>query len=139
MVVEGEANAISWPPRDPNDERRHNRPFQLPSSPWTYENGSVNPNLRPSNDSLRQRSGQRVSSVPPYHPDYRGSADDDSDEYDDNVEAPLNRKRLGSEGYEVQPIDREKLLAQFILDQAAQDGRYVAYEPEPHSESEIDN
>lgn len=110
----------------------------------------MNPNLRPSNGELRQTSAQKrrrreqegASSVPPYHPNFQKSTEADlsdqdfSTDSDDYDEVRPVRKRLGSEGYEVKPIDREEMLRQFILEQAAEDGRYNRYEPQPASESE---
>jgi len=44
--------------------------------------------------------------------------------------------RRGSEGYEVRPIDREQLLAEYITDRAQEDGHYSRYVPEPPSDPE---
>jgi len=44
--------------------------------------------------------------------------------------------RRGSEGYEVRPIDREQLLAEYIADRAQEDGHYYRYVPEPPSDHE---
>lgn len=44
--------------------------------------------------------------------------------------------RRGSEGYEVRPIDREQLLAEYITDRAQEDGHYRRYVPEPPSDPE---
>lgn len=70
-----------------------NHELVLPDSPWTYESGSVNPSLEPSN-AYRRASKARTrteakssrhtniahttgfaSSVPPYHPDYNADGD----------------------------------------------------------------
>lgn len=83
-----------WPPSDPNDIRPldydhedDNVSVNLPDTPWTYENGSLNPSLVPSNAFRRRAAGPDkrkkgkgkssrncvsgpVSSVPPYHPDF---------------------------------------------------------------------
>ena len=151
----------SWPPHDPT-ERTYSDPdhtLNLPSSPWTYDNGSLNPNLRPSNGTTRQRRPRRtqagptdaIASVPPYHPDYdasqagTGRADGWSidgstaesaseDEYDER-EGPLPRVRRDSEGYVVAPIGREDMLARYIAGLTSEEGRYQRYEPELLSES----
>lgn len=141
----------SWPPRDPTEEHA----FQLPESPWTYENGSLNPNLRSSGGSARQRRTRltkhavegAASSVPPYHPDYGRNTRDEEHSIDgstadsvsdDNYDADprtLPRIRRDSEGYTVRNVDREAMLAQYIEDMTAQEGRYERYVPEPMSES----
>ena len=92
---------MNWPPQDPashrygphfddaddDDETDHQQGtgFELPSSPWTYENDSLNPELQPSNarhratqQQLRARNNAKakkakkgmIANVPPYHPDY---------------------------------------------------------------------
>ena len=153
-----------WPPEDPDryiypdDDPNHK--LELPASPWTYENGSINPDLRPTSTSTataRRRPSARArtkaaegpyASVPPYHPDYHrqeshetypvdSSSEDDDDDYED--EHPGRRRefvRRGSEGYEVRPIDREELLRQYIEDRTTEPGRYQLYVPDPPSEPE---
>ena len=80
-----------WPPEDPAARMDEDHVFTLPKDPWTYRNGSFNPDLHPgsSNYGLRERRGstalrQRHAdpypgeggemdgtyAVPPYHPDY---------------------------------------------------------------------
>ena len=80
-----------WPPEDPAARMDEDHVFTLPKDPWTYGNGSFNPDLHPGSldHELRERRGsgaskQRhtnpypgsggetdgVSAVPPYHPDY---------------------------------------------------------------------
>lgn len=152
--------AASWPPKDPNPypSSDPNHVFTLPESPWTYENGSVNPNLQPTNMARvastsrrrRGRPGKRepISSVPPYHPDYRPPGDNDafsdsppsSDSESLDEEGGLKRPRKlfrrGSEGYEVHAIDREAMLRQYVEDQVHEPGRYNVYVPDPSSASE---
>jgi len=134
-----------WPPQDPTAYNNHT--FSLPANPWTYENGSLNPDLQPSNTSrLRERtSSKRVrptSALPPYHPDYKESATDeeaescDSDDEYWEQSAPQKLVRRGSEGYEVRPVDREEMLRQYVDEQTHMQGRYNVYEPEVDSESE---
>ncbi|KAL7285081.1 hypothetical protein ACG7TL_000173 [Trametes sanguinea] len=146
-----------WPPRDPeayvHPEEDPPHRFQLPASPWTYENGSLNPALQPSSARRRKTTPTAqgpYASVPPYHPDYHndtnystydsGSEDDDDDDdgggeqNNDGVGRPREFVRRGSEGYEVRPINREALLAQYIEDRTAQPGRYNLYVPDPPSE-----
>lgn len=134
----------------------------MADSPWTYENGSVNPNLIPSNGA-RLRAKKRgppnedmdgVYNLPPYHPDFQeggmqqpqyyeedmdGESDDD-EETDAYFDSNRPRVRRGSEGYEVLPIDREEMLRRYMeeMNEASQD-KYVRYVPEPDSESEEDS
>lgn len=92
---------MSWPPQDPASHRygphiddaddddemeeQSGTGFELPSSPWTYDTGSLNPDLEPSNarrrateQQLRSRHKPKrngvnqgaIANVPPYHPDY---------------------------------------------------------------------
>ncbi|KAH8110616.1 zf-DHHC-domain-containing protein [Phellopilus nigrolimitatus] len=183
QVVEADdEQAQAWPPEDPTSFRVHadyaydgdgdERALDLPASPWTYENGSVNPTLEPSNAYRRASKGttksrpkQRqtasrttgfVASVPPYHPDYAGGSDGefvgaghvsssasaseedyDSDEcrYNENNNGGGSRVRLGSEGYEVQPVDREEVLRRYILSRGAEAGHFRRYVPESGSGS----
>ncbi|TBU62562.1 zf-DHHC-domain-containing protein [Dichomitus squalens] len=149
-----------WPPEDPDrylypeDDPDHK--LELPASPWTYANGSVNPDLRPTTTgTARRRNPARArakaaegpyASVPPYHPDYHRQeshetypvdSEDEDEQYAD--EHPGRRReflRRGSEGYEVRPIDREELLKQYIVDRTAEPGRYQLYVPDPPSEPE---
>lgn len=125
--------------------------LELPSSPWTYENGSLNPHLETSNARQRRNKPKPkgpISNVPPYHPDYvppqDGDVDnypvDDSseDEYDDEDKEkqhkPKRLVRRGSEGFEVHTIDREHMLKQWIETTVEEPGRYQHYAPEPSSE-----
>jgi palmitoyltransferase ZDHHC6 len=136
-----------WPPTDPTAYNNHT--FSLPSDPWTYENGSLNPDLQPSNSSrLRERSSTSrragaTSSVPPYHPDFdEQSADEgqfpDSESQDDywNGPTPSRLVRRGSEGYEVRPINREDMLRMYVEEQTHMQGRYNTYVPETSSGSD---
>ncbi len=159
-----DSGAESWPPKDPNPYPNH--VFTLPQSPWTYENGSFNPELKPSNklhaqsSTTRRRKSQPkdVSSVPPYHPDYKPPGDneafsdtapsvDEEDEVEEYILRPQNNpKRLvrrGSEGYEVGTIDREQMLREHVESQVHEPGRYRLYAPDPvtpsESESEVED
>lgn len=127
-----------WPPRDPALESQ--KPFKLPDSPWTYENGNVNPALRPSNGRPRpidERSSARAytSALPPYHPDFEHdaypvrsySAESDTDP-EEEYQGP--KVRRGSEGYEVRPINREEMLREYIQSEVERTGRYEVYQPE---------
>ena len=63
--------------------------FVLPASPWTYENGALNPHLAASNARLRSVSQRRagpVSALPPYHPDYEEPASEDGEDEEDGSE-----------------------------------------------------
>ena len=133
----------SWPPRDPTIPAE--APFVLPPSPWTYENGSVNPNLEPYNSQTREatRPAKRrprgaepgTYSLPPYHPDYQEgpeTPDDSSSDY--TLEEGDGRIRRGSEGYEVRPVDREAMLSRYLKQLGEEPGRYRRYIPQPESE-----
>ena len=142
-----------WPPPDPTE---YNGGWTQPASPWTYDNDGPNPALVPSNSPSAQhlRSRKRdpagTSAVPPYHPDYdessqheygAGEVDYDYDDGERFAEYEKVRQRMpfvrrGSEGYEVRPIDREQLLAEYIADRAQEDGHYSRYVPEPPSDPE---
>lgn len=147
---------VSWPPRDP-DERQfnpgqdeRNEGFSLPSSPWTYENGSLNPSLQPSNSHLRSSTSSRrrnkgpVYALPPYHPDYNHQQQSEdtslhsyysssSDEENGHDGMGRVRVRRGSEGYELRPVDREEMLRRYIEGRGDEVGRYNRYVPEPDS------
>lgn len=145
----------SWPPSEPNHVRRTDPKYDddeeyemtLPASPWTYENGDLNPDLTPSNarglSSMRRRGP--VANVPPYHPDYvasttagdyNSSSVTDSDEERYSGGGPGHHIRRGSEGYEVQPVDREEILRRYIMTRGEEAGRYKRYVPEPDSASD---
>ena len=155
-----------WPPQDPDryiyPEDDPNHKFELPASPWTYSNGTLNPDLHPTQTTTRRRTGTTArakaaegpyASVPPYHPDYQrqeshetypvdSASEDDDDDADDDRYAyahqghPREFVRRGSEGYEVRPIDREEMLRRYVEDRAAEPGRYHLYVPEPPSDPE---
>ncbi|KAJ7040294.1 zf-DHHC-domain-containing protein [Mycena alexandri] len=100
-------------------------------SPWTYENGSVNPELQASNSSAPRRrkngNGNGASALPPYHPDYQaggGNADEyDTDDDDD----------------EYRYTENSKMRPGISLKLEKQPQRYHRYIPEPESESESDD
>ncbi|KAH0591078.1 hypothetical protein H2248_001184 [Termitomyces sp. 'cryptogamus'] len=154
-MIDSDDGLVIWPPHDTTaltEVPEHD--FILPSSPWTYENGDVNPDLRAFNAERRASAKRRKrvkrrapgeSPLPPYHPDYReqvdkesGSADESSnDEYD--AQGPL--VRTGSEGYEVRPVDREEVLRRYLAEMSQEQGRYKYYIPAPDdgdSESDSD-
>lgn len=153
-------DAEDWPPKDPGarplPEVDPNYVFTLPESPWTYDTGNLNPNLHPSGSASTTRRRSRksskppISSVPPYHPDYKAPSDDGSfsdtapstgeTSGEDGIpEHPRRLVRRGSEGYEVRGIDREAMLRQYISEQMREPGRYNVYMPDPPSESEDDD
>ncbi|CCL98131.1 uncharacterized protein FIBRA_00125 [Fibroporia radiculosa] len=165
QLAEGEdPDAEMWPPEDPAKaytlpEPDPNYKFRLPDSPWTYQNGSLNPNLEPSNARQRSTSQRRrkvlqgpYSSLPPYHPDYNETQDEDAysvssessgyEEYEDNsafahrIAEGVARVRRGSEGYEVKAIDRDAILQKFVEGRTHEPGRYQPYVPQPESDSE---
>ncbi|KAI0778969.1 zf-DHHC-domain-containing protein [Trametes elegans] len=146
-IAEGDDSPAGeeWPPRDPEayvyPDPPANHQFELPPSPWTYANGALNPDLRPS--ATRRRHTGPHAAVPPYHPDYQAPTDgeDDEDDGEDayadaNVGRPREFVRRGSEGVEVRAIDREAMLRQWVEDRAAEPGRYRRYVPDPPSEPE---
>lgn len=156
----------SWPPSDPNDARRLDVNYDdddheliLPETPWTYENGDLNPNLAPSNSRRKSSSARRrrrvpIANVPPYHPDYvepntttfrdgvpensdgyETVSEEDNDEYVDK-ERSGHIVRRGSEGYEIRPVDREEILRRYIASRSEEAGWYNQYVPEPGSDSD---
>ena len=146
-----DADSQAWPPCDPTTQQHHdsglNEGFVLPSSPWTFEDGTLNPSLKPSNAQLRSSRTKRrrpkgVLAVPPYHPDFRQSppssqyASSSSESEEVHNVRPLIRR--GSEGYEILPVDREEMLRRFIETRGLEDGRYNVYVPEPDVESDGD-
>jgi len=155
--------SVPWPPQDPTVQyTNQNSEFNLPLTPWTYENDALNPNLQPYNSHLRASESRRrhsrkregpISSVPPYHPDYRpsnvdtdaasshitSSGSETHETYIGNYGDGSARVRSGSEGYEVRPLDREEILRRYLQDQANEPGRYQVYVPEPEVESEVDS
>ncbi|KAI0673782.1 zf-DHHC-domain-containing protein [Trametes maxima] len=150
-LAEGDDSAgEEWPPRDPEaymyPDEDPNHKFELPPSPWTYENGTLNPDLRPS--TTRRRKQGLHAPVPPYHPDYNGDepelgssaieSDDDNDGSANGDAVGRQREfvRRGSEGYEVRSIDREALLRRYVEDRTAEPGRYHLYVPDPPSDPE---
>lgn len=158
------AVAAQWPPMDPTLQRPEDREAEdtsilLAESPWTYTDGSLNPNLRPTSAAMRRarkaraKAGGPVSSLPPYHPDYQAEEADDaatssnsaesSDDYYEEpgpvIRIPAGRVRRGSEGYEVRPINREEMLTRYIAEQVGEEGRYNVYVPEPDVDSESDD
>jgi len=144
----------SWPPRDPDKElRSHEMQEILSSSPWTYEDESLNPSLKPSNRNGRNARRRRklaaagISPLPPYHPDYQeggntlyGGEAVSSDEYSSSSEPQITDPRIrhGSEGFEVRQDDREEMLKRYMEELGEEPGRYLRYIPEPESESDDD-
>lgn len=165
----------SWPPKDPTIFRPHQdftgedddeppeNSFNLPSSPWTFDNGSLNPNLQPSNTYRRrafksnrtyaEQNEAQGSNEPTYPPNNAepsatasdgnvrdGHYDDGSSEYsldeDELYQESRPWIRRGSEGYEVKPIDREEILRRYILSRGEEAGYYQRYVPEPEPEGE---
>ncbi|KAH9932044.1 zf-DHHC-domain-containing protein [Epithele typhae] len=138
---------VEWPPKDPEayeypDEDPHHQ-FELPDSPWTYENNSVNPLLQPTQTRRRKnaRNGEH-SAVPPYHPDYYHQdtpapyAADSDGEDDEDERTPIPWARSGR--YEVKPIDREAMLRHYVEDRTTEPGRYNVYVPDPPSEPDTE-
>lgn len=107
----------AWPPQDPT-RMPNPPPISSSSSAFIYGEGSLNPNLRPSNAALRQRtqaqmgsssgssSGSRSSSPERYLSDYdddNAGPRDEAAERDDKARRMNSRMRRGSEGWEVRP------------------------------------
>ena len=128
----------------------------LPSSPWTYETETLNPELQASNFQLRQSQLEKrgktkrkivsgASALPPYHPDYHEGGDI-SDSYtisseDEGYSSFGNpRVRRGSEGYEVRGVEnREDMLRSYLEELGETPGRYHRYVSQPvDSDSEED-
>jgi palmitoyltransferase ZDHHC6 len=143
----------SWPPQNPTySSDGPDDALTLPDSPWTYENGSLNPTLEPSNARLRsvaavvkkrkrqvQDQNPGKSSLPPYHPDYDGvsvmdTLEDGNSTSEDSEDTPFVRG--GSEGYEVQSVDREDLMRRYLMEVGQEPGRYHRYIPSPDSDSD---
>ncbi|CAK5264447.1 unnamed protein product [Mycena citricolor] len=122
-----------WPPEDPDFMPRDDR-FKLPDSPWTYENGSVNPDLEPSNAARRRKLANGASALPPYHPDYRPADDTEASESSDEDEYRETGRgvkiRRGSEGYEVRPAQREDMLQRYLAEFGEESQSYHRYIPE---------
>jgi len=124
------------------------------SSPWTYQNGSVNPALQPSNSNLRSRKRkirQKIpgaSSLPPYHPDYREdeqeaayvsySESEESGSSDGVQKLTANRIRRGSEGYEIRQENRDEMLRRYLREVGEDPDRYLRYIPQPDENDELD-
>lgn len=153
-LAESDVIHALWPPQNPahlSDAPDH--ALALPNSPWTYENDSLNPNLEPSNARLRraasmgkQHKRQVIdqefgkSSLPPYHPDFNDAnvtntlEGGDSTSEDSEDTTPFIR--AGSEGYEVQSVDREDVLRRYVMELGQEPGRYHRYISSPDSDSD---
>jgi palmitoyltransferase ZDHHC6 len=134
---------------DTNESPIHDSSIIDKSSPWTYKNNSLNPNLQSSNSESRRRNGSQTfipgaSSLPPYHPDYRpedagvynpgnDEGDESSDEQDPTSRGHLHIRK-GSEGYEIRPEAREEMLKRYMTELGEVPGRYIRYIPQPESE-----
>ncbi|KAK7038357.1 hypothetical protein R3P38DRAFT_3475239 [Favolaschia claudopus] len=130
-----------WQCRDPaevyHEDLKHE--FLFPETPWTYDNGSVNPELQVFKSTSSPPRGKITAdgalSLPPYHPDYRPPEQDESSDDDYGYTDPSRVKvRRGSEGYEVRPAQREDMLARYLLEIGETPQRYHRYIPQPESE-----
>lgn len=146
-----------WPPEEHSSasSSAHSLDAQHNSSPWTYENETLNPALRPSNSQIRESSTRKrrnvnnagVSALPPYHPDYEeGEQNNYEPEYAEESDgsyteegAAAVRVRRGSEGYEVRPQGREEMLRRYLEEMGEEPGRYIRYIPQPESEESGDD
>lgn len=129
------------PPDSPSTEKQ----FQLPSSPWTYDNEGINPNLRPSNSSMLASHGNHAytSALPPYHPDFDGDSSSRarqsySPSPSDEDDFQGVRVRRGSEGFEVHSLDREEMLRSYVETELSREGRYQVYKPDLPLDSDDD-
>ncbi|KAF9486462.1 palmitoyltransferase PFA4 [Pholiota conissans] len=120
------------------------------TSPWTFEDGSLNPALQPSNTALRSANMRYrhqpilgSSLLPPYHPDYKEDdqldeipqySDDDS--YDDQKMELGAHIRQGLEGYEVRTETREEMLQKYLQSLGEQPDRYLQYIPQDDQDSD---
>ncbi|KAF4573227.1 Palmitoyltransferase [Pleurotus pulmonarius] len=145
-LAENEDTTVVWPPEDPdareyddNDDDGAGQ-FELPESPWTYENGALNPNLQPYNSELRtsalQRRRRRQNPQPQSNLNAGEHADESSESEGSYQDFP--RKRRGSEGYEIRPVDRNEMLKRYLEQIGEAPGRYHRYIPQPESDSEDD-
>ncbi|KAF8971687.1 DHHC palmitoyltransferase-domain-containing protein [Flammula alnicola] len=126
-------------------------------SPWTFENESLNPALRPSNSQLRTRRRRipqnnipGASALPPYHPDYQEGEQQpyEPDQYSEDSESSADEKmaphagqhrvRRGSEGYEIRQEGREEMLRKYLEELGEEPGRYVRYIPQVEDDSASD-
>lgn len=124
------------------------------ASPWTIVDGSLNPDLQPSNAALRGSSKMRrrrppipgASSLPPYHPDYQEEdsthqsqpyyKSSDDEDYDDPPSKVHVRR--GSEGYEIRPESREQMLREYLESLGEQPDRYLRYIPQVEEDFDTD-
>ena len=142
LVESGE----EWPPREWEADTSPIHKDITESSPWTYDNESLNPNLQPSNSQSRRRrvsqpSSPGTSSLPPYHPDYKegdqgayNPGNDESQYEEESTPRGRLHVRRGSEGYEIRPEEREEMLRRYLTDLGEEPGRYLRYIPQPESE-----
>jgi len=144
----------AWLPQDSISESSSEPSDPLKdSSPWTYENESLNPTLAPSNSQIRASNTRRrrttknaIFAAPslPHHPDYQEQ--DESEQYSGTSEGSVDeqylqksgqlRVRRGSEGYEVRPAAREEMLRQYLENLGEKPGRYLRYIPQVEDEDE---
>ena len=137
-----------WHPQDSISESSSEPSDPLKdSSPWTYENESLNPTLAPSNSQIRASDARRrrttKNAIPvapslPHNPDYQEQYE--SEQYSETSEGSVDeqyfqksgqlRVRRGSEGYEVQPAAREEMLQQYLENLGEEPGRYLRYIPQ---------
>ncbi|KAG9222487.1 hypothetical protein CCMSSC00406_0002822 [Pleurotus cornucopiae] len=145
-LAENEDTTMVWPPEDPdareyddNDDDGAGQ-FELPESPWTYENGALNPSLQPYNSELRTSALQRRHKR--QNPQTQSNTNADEHVYESSESESsyqeFPRKRRGSEGYEVRPVDRNEMLRRYLEEIGEAPGRYHRYIPQPESASEDD-
>jgi len=123
-----------WPPEDPY-LHEHEESISLSerlktSSPWTYGNDQFNPELIPSNRASRLKQRGGGSQVPPYHPSYRHT-EEEQEEFENASNSGSDgeptrgpRVRRGSEGFEVQAMDREEILQRYIATRGEEATRF---------------
>ncbi|KJA28514.1 hypothetical protein HYPSUDRAFT_129104 [Hypholoma sublateritium FD-334 SS-4] len=124
------------------------------ASPWTIADGSLNPDLHPSNTALRGSVNMRrrrppipgASSLPPYHPNYQEEYStqqsqpcyESSDDEDYDGPSSKVRVRRGSEGYEIRPESREQMLREYLESLGEQPDRYLRYIPQVEGDFDTD-
>ncbi|TFY83342.1 hypothetical protein EWM64_g663 [Hericium alpestre] len=153
LVRRGKIRQVKFPY---NIGRRRNVESMLGKNPLLWCWPTIPPGtglkyqLAEGEDARRRSASQRrqagIAAAPPWHPDHEAeetafdhdslASSDEEGDIRDGASGP--RIRRGSEGYEVQAVDREEILRRYIESRGEEAGRYNRYVPEPPSESETD-
>lgn len=121
MLIDGEYTG-QWPPEAPSTRMEENHVFSLKREPWTYGNGSFNPDLHPgsSNSRLRERRGSPAKrhainrsdeggemdetyAIPPDYPDH----DEPGPSYEHFSRPPYADEDEDDDSYEDMPQRRQ--------------------------------